>query len=103
LYPSNNKELSSLKYKNANSILPKRLVEELVKYAGGDLIYVPRSGSAKAKWGEITGAREIYAQRNSEIIRSYRNGTEVGEIADRFHLSDYSIRKIVRGSGRVGR
>ncbi len=87
-----------LKYKNAKTILPERLYKELQKYVQGEIIYVPRDNSTRARWGEKNGARKRYSDRNNEIIRLYRNGVSREEIAAKYYLSEYSIKKIIRGS-----
>lgn len=83
-----------LKYKNAKTILPERLYKELQKYVQGEIIYVPRDNSTRARWGEKNGARKRYSDRNKEIIRLYRNGISKEEIAGKYFLSEYSIKKL---------
>lgn len=85
-----------MKYKNAKTILPERLFKELQQYVQGEIIYVPRNGSIKAGWGVSNGTREKYSLRNNEIIMLYRNGISKEVIADRYHLSEYSIKKIIQ-------
>lgn len=84
-----------MKYKNAKSVLPERLFRELQKYVQGEIIYVPRDGPARAGWGESNGTRDKYIKRNSEIIELYRNGLSREAIAGKYHLSEYSIKKII--------
>ena len=43
-------------YENANDILPKDLLEQVQKIAGGRLLYIPIAGDKKL-WGEKTGNR----------------------------------------------
>ncbi len=85
-----------LKYKNVKTILPERLYRELQKYVQGEIIYVPKDNSTRAKWGEKNGTRKRYSDRNKEIMRLYRNGVSKEEIADKYYLSEYSIKKIIR-------
>lgn len=59
-----------MKYKNAQDILPDKLLKELQQYISGETLYVPNVQSKKG-WGEASGARE-------------------------YHLSLDSIRKILR-------
>lgn len=87
-----------LKYRNAKTILPERLLKELQQYIRGEIVYVPGDDSVRAGWGENNGTREKYVSRNKEIITLYRNGISKEAIADRYHLSEYSINKIVHGS-----
>lgn len=86
-----------MKYINAKTVLPVGLLKELQEYVPGELIYIPEKESIRAGWGETNGTRERYIQRNNEIIALYKNGGNIEEIADRYHLSEYSIKKIVNG------
>ena len=83
-----------MKYRNAQDILPDKLLKELQKYAGGENLYIP-SAEAKKSWGEASGARSFYKQRNEEIRRKYREGSTMEELAKEYGLSVDSIRKIV--------
>ena len=83
-----------MKYRNAQDILPDKLLKELQKYAGGETLYIP-SAEAKKSWGEASGARSFYKQRNEEIRRKYKEGSTMEELAKEYGLSVDSIRKIV--------
>ena len=85
-----------MKYKNAKAVLPERLLRELQQYIQGEIIYVPRNSPIRAGWGESNGTREKYNSRNNEIIMLYKNGVSKEAIADRYHLSEYSIKKIIK-------
>ena len=69
-----------MKYINANAILPDSLVEELQKYVQAAYIYVPAKAEQHRSWGELSG---------------YKQGSSVEELADRYSLSVYAIRKII--------
>lgn len=84
-----------MKYQNAETVLPKKLLEELQKYVQGEIIYVPSSNSDRVKWGEANGTKEKYQARNNEIVTLYRSGASVNKISEDYYLSEYSIRKIV--------
>jgi Mor family transcriptional regulator len=86
---------------NASKVLPETLLKELQRYVNGEIIYVPGNGSSKAGWGEANGTKEKYMERNSEIIMLYRNGSSKEEIAEKYHLSEYSIKKILNGVGNL--
>ena len=45
-----------MKYKNAQDILPDKLLRELQQYISGGVLYVP-SADTKKSWGEVSGAR----------------------------------------------
>ena len=84
-----------MKYINANEILPDVLVEELQKYVQVGYIYVPAKDEQHKSWGELSGYREELRRRNQRIVSEYRQGTSVEELADRYNLSIYAIRKII--------
>ncbi len=86
-----------LKYKNAKRVLPEYLLKELQQYVKGEMIYVPGDDVPRAGWGEANGTKEKYMVRNNEIIMLYKSGVSKETIADRYHLSEYSIKKIIHG------
>ncbi|MDE5748820.1 MAG: hypothetical protein K2I21_14750 [Acetatifactor sp.] len=83
-----------MKYKNAQDILPDRLLKELQQYVSGETLYIPNSHEKKS-WGETSGAREYYKKRNEEIRQKYGSGTSMEELAEQYHLSVDSIRRIL--------
>ena len=83
-----------MKYKNAADILQEELLRELQKYAAGEIVYVP-SGDGRKKWGEGSGARQFYAERNEKIRLDYNHGLNVEDLAEIYSLSEDTIRKIV--------
>ena len=46
-------------------------------------------------WGELSGYREELSNRNQRIVAEYKQGSSVEELADRYSLSVYAIRKII--------
>ena len=82
-----------MKYKNAQEILPEHLLKELQQYVSGETIYVPNAQSKKP-WGETSGARNYYKQRNGKIREKYHSGSSMEEMAEEYNLSVDSIRKI---------
>jgi len=76
-------------------VLPDRLVRELQQYVQGEMIYVPGNGDVRIGWGESNGTREKYSSRNNEIILLYRSGVNKEAIANIYHLSECSIKKII--------
>ena len=83
-----------MRYKNAQAILPDQLLKELQKYVSGETIYVPNA-QEKKQWGEASGARSYYKERNAQIREKYRSGQTVDALAAEYHLSADSIRKIL--------
>lgn len=53
-----------MKYKNAQDIFPDELLKEIQKYVEGETIYI-HGVQAKKQWGEESGARSYYKQRNN--------------------------------------
>lgn len=83
-----------MKYKNAQEILPDKLLKELQQYVSGETLYVP-SKTQKSSWGEQSGARSFYRKRNEEIRAGYQNGTKTEALAEEYGLSIETIRKIL--------
>ena len=83
-----------MKYKNAQDILPDRLLKELQQYVSGENLYVPRRESRR-QWGESSGARRYYQERNERIVHQFQQGKSLEALAAEFHLSVDSIRKLV--------
>lgn len=86
-----------MKYINAKEVLPENLLLQLQEYVQGKMIYIPGRDAERAAWGESNGTRAQYLERNREIVTLYRNGLRVDDLAERYHLSPCSIRKIVHG------
>jgi len=83
-----------MKYKNASDVLPESLLREVQKYAAGETLYFPKDRERK-KWGEITGSRAFFQERNADIRRKYLKKTSIEHLADEYNLSVETIRKIV--------
>ncbi len=84
-----------MKYINAKTLLPEALVEELQNYIQAGYIYVPAKEEQHRSWGEVSGYREELIRRNRQITEEYRNGASMDELAEKFCLSVYAIRKII--------
>ena len=89
------KEEARMKYINANSLLPDKLVKELQRYIQGGYIYIPVKNEQHKSWGELSGYRKELARRNKAIIEEYRRGVSIEKLADKYYLSIYAIRKII--------
>lgn len=83
-----------MKYKKASDVLPEKLFKEVQKYASGEMLYFPKE-KEKVKWGEKSGARQFFEQRNSEIKKKYNQRMSIEHIADEYGLSVETVRKIV--------
>ena len=93
LIKSDNKK--DRKYLKAESVFPKELLEEIQKYAQGELIYIPKPKETREKWGFYTGSRTVIKERNSEICTHFQNGMTIGNLATKYFLSTESIKRIV--------
>ena len=84
-----------MKYINAADVLPEKLLVEVLKYVNGELLYIPITRT-KQKWGERSGSRNYYQERNQKIIADYKDGMTMNQVAEKYSLSYDSIRKIVK-------
>lgn len=84
-----------MKYINAKNFLPDALVKELQSYIQGGYLYVPADQAQQKRWGEASGYRQELQQRNRQIVEEFRNGISMEELAEKYFLSVYAIRKII--------
>ena len=84
-----------MKYVNAADVLPQELLEEISRYVGGKLLYVP-SRDEKCAWGEKNGSKQYYRERNQTMKLLYIQGVTLEELAEQYCLSCETIRKIVK-------
>ncbi len=85
-------------YVQALEILPEELIEEIQEYVNGQVIYIPKIKSNRCKWGEKTDTKEYFKERNYEISSSYKNGTTVFELSEKYFLTPKSIQRIIRNT-----
>lgn len=83
-----------MNYKKGADVLPDRLLKEIQEYVEGCLVYIPKK-SDKAGWGYVSGARQLIDKRNKRIIDLFEKGESILDLADKFHLEEDTIRKIV--------
>jgi len=83
-----------MKYRRASDVLPEELLLEVQKYSQGEALYIPKA-KERTKWGERSGAREFYRQRNDEIREKYAQKTPIERLADEYCLSEDMIRTIL--------
>ena len=83
-----------MKYRNASEILPDKLLREIQKYTSGEALYIPQVNE-RQKWGEGSGSRRYYEERNAKICEKHEAGASMEELADTFSLSVETIRKIL--------
>ena len=87
---------ATVSYIKAEEILPEELIREIQIYADGVYIYIPRKAGNRHKWGQDTGYKEELSARNDRIYNDYCEGSSVRQLARSYHLSEKSIRRILR-------
>ena len=85
-----------MSYIKAEDILPEEIIALIQQYADGVSIYIPRKAENRRVWGCGTGYRKELAQRNLHIRRERADGAGIPELAEKYHLSEKSIRRILR-------
>ena len=83
-----------MRYKNATHVLPDELLKEVQKYVAGEAIYIPGL-EEKRKWGEGSGARTYYKERNARIKEEYQQGSTFEQLEEKYGLSIERLRHIV--------
>ena len=68
--------------------------QEIQKYIEGEALYIPK-GNVRKKWGENSGGRKFFLQRNEEIRNKFFHKVPIEELAEEYCLSYETIKKIV--------
>jgi Mor family transcriptional regulator len=84
-----------MKYVKAEKILPESLLIEIQSYIQGETLYIPKTKKSYRKWGSRSGARVLLDERNSCIREDFNRGVKIDQLADNYHLSCETIKKIV--------
>ena len=92
-----------MSYINADKILPEELIRSIQEYADGVYIYIPRKPGTRHIWGQETGYKAELKLRNDRIREDYGAGTSVAALSRTYHLSEKSIRRILRKKETVSR
>lgn len=82
-----------MKYKNANSILPEELIENIQQYVQGEYIYIPIKNRAEAS--QPTEYDVELQKRDEHIYTRHLEGIPNKKLAEMYCLSESSIRRIV--------
>ena len=85
-----------MRYRKAEEILPEELIQQIQQYVDGASIYIPRKAENRRVWGDGTSYKAELRARNRCILRDYGQGMGIPELAQRYHLSEKSIRRILR-------
>lgn len=84
-----------MSYINAKEVLPKWLLDEVRSYAGEGLLYIPPTQPTRGAWGSKSGARQMLEDRNREIQAKKKEGMTVADLAQEYHLSTDTIKRIL--------
>ncbi|WP_232696013.1 CD3324 family protein [Brevibacillus daliensis] len=84
-----------MKYVNATTILPEKLLIEIQKHVQGEAIYIPKPKTAHEKWGTRSGSRKLLDDRNTRIKKAFKDGKTLKQLAEEYFLSIETIKKIV--------
>lgn len=82
-----------MKYKSANAILPKELIETLQQYVQGEYIYIPIKD--KGENDELTEYELELQKRDEHIYTRSLEGLDNKRLAKIYNLSESSIRRII--------
>ena len=82
-------------YYNAEDLFPKEVLQKIKKYAAGKMVYFPKNEEEKSKWGMLSGQKLYYRKRNQMICNEFLYGVSVVQLAEKYHLSVETIKKIV--------
>ena len=85
-----------MSYIKAEDILPEEVIELIQQYVDGESIYIPRKAENRRAWGCGTDYRRELLQRNRQIRRDRAEGLTIPELAEKYHLCEKSIRRILR-------
>ena len=82
-----------MKYTNANKVLPKELIEQIQEYVQGEYVYIPIKDKAAAE--NVTDYQTELEKRDAHIYTKYLEGVSNKRLAQIYHLSESSIRRII--------
>ena len=80
-------------YKRADELFPKDLLKRIAPYAEGHTVYFPRLGE-KRPWGS-SGKKQALEARNRRIREEHAQGWSLEKLAERYELSEDSLRRIL--------
>lgn len=84
-----------MSYINGKDVFPQELLEQIRQYCESGLIYIPPNDASKRTWGETTGIKEYLRVRNDEIRKKKTSGYTIIQLAEEYHLSVDSIKRIL--------
>jgi Ser/Thr protein kinase RdoA (MazF antagonist) len=94
-----------MKYLKGKDIFPSELLELIQGYTQGYYVYIPKKEDNKEKWGAMTSYRKELEKRNSHVYTKYLTGCSISQIADNYHLSVKTVKRILlvkrKGAGEM--
>lgn len=84
-----------MRYKNATEVLPKEFIDMIQEYYQGGYLYIPRKTLREMK--KDTDYKIELAKRNQHIYLKNLEGFSNKQLANTYHLSESSVRRIVSG------
>lgn len=84
-----------MRYIKAEEILPAEVIALIQEYADGVTIYIPRKAENRRCWG--TAYRQELEERNQRIRADRAGGMKPAALAEKYHLSEKTIRRILKG------
>lgn len=83
-------------YIRAEEVLPSEILLLVQQYVDGQMIYIPRKEGCRRDWGSETETKNALKIRNQQIYAEYQNGAGIDELAEKFHLTEKSVQRILR-------
>lgn len=85
-----------MSYIKAEEILPEELIRKIQEYADVVYVYIPRKPGTRHAWGQKTDYKAELKLRNNGIRSDHAAGISVQTLSRKYHLSEKSIRRILR-------
>ena len=87
-----------MKYIKAQTVFPESLLAEIQRYIQeGGLVYIPKPAAKHKSWGTNTGAKDMFAQRNKDMVQAFKKGVSIVQLAEIHCLAEDTVKKIVYG------
>ena len=85
-----------MKYVKAQNVLPDEVIKIIQEYVDGEFVYIPRKNGKQKSWGENSGVKASLKERDVQIYEKSKDGAPITELAQKYYLSEQSIRRIIR-------
>ena len=85
-----------MSYMKAEDVRLEKLIREIQQYVDGTYLYIPRKAGSRRAWGQGSQYRLELQQRDRKICFDRNQGLSVPELCEKYHLSEQSIRRILR-------